>query len=65
MRAAEAAAAEAAAKAEEAIAKVDLVPKLVKQVLSSRAFLLVMVITVLGAIGAAVAISLGLSLLAP
>ena len=65
MRASEAAAAAAAAKAEEAIAKVDLVPKLVKQVLSSREFLLVMVITVLGAIGAAVAISLGLSLLAP
>jgi hypothetical protein len=65
MKASEAAASEAAAKAEEAITKVDLVPKLVKQVIASREFLLVIIIAVLGAIGAAVAISVGLSLLAP
>ena len=65
MKASEAAAEEAARKAEEAMTKVDLVPKLVKQVLGSKQFLLVIIITVLGAIGASVAISLGLSMLAP
>lgn len=64
-KASEAAAAEAVKKAESAMAKVDMVPKLVKQVIASKDFLLVMIITVLGAVGASVAISFGLSLLAP
>jgi hypothetical protein len=58
-------AAKAAEKAEAAAAKFDLVPQVIKQVLGSRQFLLIIILAVLGAIFAAVAISVGLSSLGP
>jgi hypothetical protein len=51
--------------AEEAVAKFGLVPKLVRQILSSREFVLIAILIAVGSIFAAVAISVGLSSLHP
>jgi hypothetical protein len=56
---------EAKKAAEEAVAKFGLVPKLVRQILSSREFVLIAILIALGSIFAAVAISVGLSSLHP
>jgi hypothetical protein len=56
---------EAARKAEEAAKKADLVPKLVRQVISSREFILTLIMVVLGAMFAAVALSVGIVSLGP
>lgn len=64
-KAAEEATAIATMKAEEAISKLGSVPKMVRQIISSREFILFAVIVALGSIFAAVAISVGLSSLRP
>lgn len=54
-----------AREAAETTVKSDMVPKLVKEVLSSRQFLLIILLTVLGTLFAAIAISVGLTSLGP
>ena len=54
-----------AREAAETTVKPDMVSKLVKEVLSSRQFLLIILLTVLGTLFAAVALSVGLISLGP
>ncbi|GAI97892.1 unnamed protein product [marine sediment metagenome] len=54
-----------AREAAETTVKSDMVPKLVKEVLSSRQFLLIILLTVLGTLFTAVALSVGLISLGP
>jgi len=65
MKTSEEIAAKAVEKAEEATAKFGLVPKVVKEVLGSRQFMLITLLIALGSIVSAVAISVGLISLGP